>query len=70
MVQTSQVSVIATQSVTWAASSVMRAELNLMNHAFNSGHYRYFHLLSGQDLAVKSATTIYIFLTIKMPLIE
>ncbi|CAK1237698.1 beta-1,6-N-acetylglucosaminyltransferase [Fructobacillus tropaeoli] len=61
LVQTSQVSVIATQSVTWAAPSVMRAELDLMNHAFNSGHYRYFHLLSGQDLAVKSATTIYNF---------
>ncbi|CAK1222494.1 beta-1,6-N-acetylglucosaminyltransferase [Fructobacillus evanidus] len=61
LVRNTHLSIISTQSVTWAAPSVMRAELDLMNCAFHSGHYHYFHLLSGQDLAIKSADVIYDF---------
>ena len=47
-------------SVHWGGISIMRAELALLRAA-TPGHYAYYHLLSGQDLPIKSQDEIHAF---------
>lgn len=46
--------------VHWGGVSIMRAELALLKAAIG-GHYAYYHLLSGQDLPIKSQDRIHDF---------
>ncbi len=39
--------------VNWGGTSVLDCELDLLQKAFNSGDYDYFHLISGQDYPVR-----------------
>lgn len=39
--------------VTWGGYSMIMAELLLLKEASEKGHYKYYHLLSGQDLPIK-----------------
>ncbi|QBC39980.1 beta-1,6-N-acetylglucosaminyltransferase [Leuconostoc mesenteroides] len=59
--ESSKIVVISTQKVTWGAPSVMKAELDLLELAYKNSNYKYFHLISGQDLALKTAKKIYVF---------
>lgn len=61
IVENSKLVVISTQKVVWGAPSVMKAELDLLEIAYKNSNYRYFHLISGQDLALKTAKQIYSF---------
>jgi len=47
-------------AVHWGGISIMRAELSLLKEALK-GDYRYFHLLSGMDLPIKSQEAIHQF---------
>lgn len=47
--------------VNWGAYSQVRCELDLMRHAYDKGPYVYYHLLSGQDLPLKSQEDIHEF---------
>lgn len=40
--------------VSWAAFSQVEAELLLLETALNNGHYDHYHLISGQDLPIKT----------------
>lgn len=44
----------------WGGFSLVKAELNLLEEA-TKNNYRYYHLLSGQDLPIKSQNEIYVF---------
>ena len=44
----------------WGGFSLVKAELNLLKEA-TKNNYRYYHLLSGQDLPIKSQNEIYDF---------
>lgn len=46
---------------TWGAFSIVKAELSLLHLATGTDHYSYYHLLSGQDLPIKSQDTIHKF---------
>lgn len=46
--------------VHWGGVSIMRAEIALLKAA-SPGHYRYYHLLSGMDLPIKSQDCIHEF---------
>lgn len=48
-------------SVTWGGYSQIACELGLLNAAVSMGHYSYYHLLSGQDLPIKSQDRIHSF---------
>lgn len=48
-------------SVHWGGVSIMRAELELLEKACAEGSYSYYHLLSGQDLPIKSQDAIHSF---------
>lgn len=48
-------------SVNWGGVSIMRSELALLKAATAAGHYDYYHLLSGQDLPIKSQDYIHDF---------
>ena len=45
----------------WGGSSLIQAELNLITKAYHKGEYSFYHLLSGQDLPVKSQDFIHDF---------
>ncbi len=47
--------------VNWGGYSQIRAELNLLQEARKRGPYKYYHLLSGADLPIKSQKYIYDF---------
>ncbi|MBQ2596564.1 MAG: hypothetical protein II581_01540, partial [Oscillospiraceae bacterium] len=47
-------------SIHWGGVSIMRAELALLRAAV-PGHYAFYHLLSGQDLPIKSQDEIHAF---------
>lgn len=53
--ESSKIVVISTQKVTLGAPSVMKAEFDLLELAYKSSNYKNFHLISGQDLALKTA---------------
>lgn len=48
-------------SVTWGGYSQIACELGLLSAAVARGHYSYYHLLSGQDLPIKSQDQIHAF---------
>ncbi len=48
-------------AVNWGGVSIMRAELKLLEAATSAGQYKYYHLLSGMDLPIKSQDTIHEF---------
>ena len=48
-------------SVTWGGASLIKATLELLELALQNGEYSYFHLLSGQDLPIKSQQYIHQF---------
>lgn len=61
---TSHSNVIHTQKrlkVQWGGYSVIEAELTLLSEAVSRNHYEYYHLLSGQDLPIKSQNYIHRF---------
>lgn len=45
----------------WGGYSLVKAELSLLELATKSGNYSYYHLLSGQDLPIKSQDEIHNF---------
>ena len=47
--------------VSWGSYSVINAELLLIKEATRHGHYTYYHLLSGQDLPIKTQNYIHNF---------
>ena len=47
--------------VTWSGYSIVKATLILLREATNNGEYAYYHLLSGQDLPIKSQDYIHDF---------
>ncbi|MBP9998184.1 MAG: hypothetical protein KBS67_02970 [Bacteroidales bacterium] len=48
------------RTVSWGGVSIMRTELQLLRQA-TAGSYQYYHLLSGQDLPIKSQDAIHSF---------
>lgn len=46
----------------WGGFSIVKAELNLLKES-TKNDYRYYHLLSGQDLPIKSQNQIYEYFT-------
>ncbi|MBD5132930.1 MAG: beta-1,6-N-acetylglucosaminyltransferase [Clostridiales bacterium] len=48
-------------NVQWGGFSQIRAELLILHEAVSHGPYRYYHLLSGQDLPIKSQDHIHDF---------
>lgn len=48
------------RTVSWGGVSIMRTELQLLRQA-TARSYQYYHLLSGQDLPIKSQDTIHSF---------
>ena len=48
-------------SVTWGGSSMIWAELSLLKKATSIQSYQFYHLLSGQDLPIKSQDHIHLF---------
>jgi len=49
--------------VRWGGYSLTKAEILLLKTAYNTDEYRYFHMISGADLPLKSAKEIYDFFT-------
>lgn len=47
--------------VNWGGYSQINAELLLLKEAVAKGHYQYYHLLSGQDLPIKTQNQIHSF---------
>ena len=56
----SNLSFVTRTKVEWGAYSQIEAELNLFREA-NKKHYRYYHLISGSDLPIKSQDYIHEF---------
>lgn len=50
------------ENIKWGHYSMIQAELNLFKAALEGGDYRYFHLLSGVDLPLKSQEYIHDYL--------
>lgn len=48
-------------SVNWGAYSVVEATISLIDKAISTGKYAYYHLISGQDLPIKSNAYIHEF---------
>lgn len=48
-------------NVQWGAFSMVKAELKLLTKATQTGHYEYYHLISGDDLPIKSINYIHTF---------
>lgn len=47
--------------VSWGGFSQIRAEISLLKQATDTGHYDYYHLISGADLPIKSQNQIHQF---------
>ncbi len=61
LVQKSFLKVITRKKCLWAEYSMVDIELNLLEAAMQQGDYRYFHLLSGHDLPLKTQNQIHAF---------
>lgn len=48
-------------NVYWGEYSQIQAEISLFESAYNSGNYRYFHLISGSDMILKNQNWIHDF---------
>ena len=51
-------------NIQWGGYSQIRVELLLLKQAASSGHYEYYHLLSGEDLPIKSQDYIHAFFSL------
>ena len=60
-VNKSHFTVIDSHNVYWADYSQVEVELRLLEAASNSNHYKYYHLLSGMDLPLKTQDEIHDF---------
>lgn len=49
-------------SVEWGGTSQIDVEMLIFEYAFNHGDYSYFHMMSGQDLPIKSQDYIHDFI--------
>ena len=54
VVKESNMYYIKRRSVTWGGDSLLRCELELLQAACDNRQYEYYHLLSGQDMPIKS----------------
>ena len=61
MLSHSSVYHIKRQKVTWGGYSMIQVEIKLIEKATSIGKYQYYHLLSGQDLPIKSQNYIHDF---------
>lgn len=61
IIKTSDIYFIPRIKVYWGGSSQIKVELNLLEEAVNKNKYRYFHLLSGVDLPLKTQDEIHKF---------
>lgn len=52
---------IKSKAISWGGASQIRCELNLLEAACTNCHYQYYHLLSGQDMPLKSNQYIFDF---------
>lgn len=59
--QHSKVVFIDRQNVSWGGHSQPDVELQLLKRALDYGSYRYFHLLSGMDMPIKTMDYIFSF---------
>ena len=53
---------ITSRKVFWASYSLTNVQLDLLECACNKSHYKYYHLLSGMDLPIKTQDYIHNFL--------
>ena len=60
-VSVSNVYHIKRRNVAWGGRSMMDVEIALLSESIKRGRYRYYHLLSGQDLPIKSQGYIHDF---------
>lgn len=58
IVKKSHVYFTGRKKITWGGYSLINAELSLVEMAVDTGEYKYYHLLSGQDLPIKSQEQI------------
>ena len=58
-VRYSNIFYVKRNDVRWGDYSQVQTELDLFEYAYNQDNYRYFHLLSGVDLPIKSQDYIY-----------
>ena len=61
LVKKSHIYHIERAKVSWGGYSLINCELNLLNSAVKNGKYQYYHLLSGQDLPLKTQKYIHNF---------
>ena len=61
LVRKSTLKVITRKECFWAGYSQVDIELDLLATATQQGHYRYYHLLSGHDLPLKTQNQIHAF---------
>lgn len=52
---------ISRSSILWADYSMIKVELDLLNSACSNSNYRYYHLISGMDLPIKTQDEIHEF---------
>lgn len=61
LVKKSQIYFVKRYDVRWGEYSLIEAELSLFESAYNINKYRYFHLISGSDMILKSQNWIHNF---------
>lgn len=61
LVKQSSVFFVKRRNCTWGGESLMRVEISLLKAAVKRGPYHYYHLLSGQDLPIKTQDAIHAF---------
>lgn len=61
LVKKSTLNIIDRKKCLWAEFSLVDIELDLLNTAVQQGKYRYYHLLSGHDLPLKTQNQIHTF---------
>lgn len=53
--------------VRWGNISLIQVEYLLFKEAYNKNHYLYYHLISGQDLPIKTQDEIHVFFDMNYP---
>lgn len=62
MITKSRCFFIDRKKISWGGFSIIDAEMRLLEKAYKSGQYRYYHILSGLDLPVKSQDYIHSYM--------
>ena len=57
----SKITVMPRMDIQWGGSSLIRLEMDFLEAAVRQGPYDYYHLLSGQDLPIKTQDEIHAF---------